>query len=1029
MVRSYWKRTLVSSLAWAGLAFGQQPAGPPAPTPAAAPANPTERTLTVQEMGKPPTKCRVVKTWKTPDGATAHQVQALSTGEMLTVVENGAPTPLPGQPAGGRLQAVSTRIYHWGASLTPPPGCPVPPATPAVAQAKTPAPAPKAAAPAPVVVPVVAQAETPAPVPVAPPPPAAPKQMVKQGETAKETPAVAAPAPKTVAVPPAPIKVQPEVTVKRPEPVKVPPAASVKVPPMASPVPAPAMASSNKQRVWPPAHGRPRVEIEDALPSTPSVEEPAAPKVVEKPPTPAPLPPAVVKSSPAPVPVIPVPPAASQPAKPPEPAITKTPPVATPSAPVLPSLTPAPTSVSTAPAKQSEPVVTKTPTAPAPSAPVLPSLAPAPTSASKAPPKPPEPTVTKAQAIVAPSTPVVPALAPAPTTVSNMPPVTPSPAAPPAPVKEAQRPGSGWSLPWVAKPKPTVVQASAAAESPATPSKTTDAAAAPTPAAPAPSKPAWPVVEKASAAVTQAREAVASPRPKSITPVTPAPEVKLPPSHAEARKQAEAQATTTAPEVTKVPATVPEIKKPTPPPPEVKKVAVTAEVKKPAVTLPEVKKPTPPPPEIKKVALTAPEVKKTAPPPPTAGVVQASTAGIAVPGMEATPLTPTTPDWRQSWGKGDERVRTVGRMDEVKTPPKVEKPKVENANVDPLQAPSAYNRPALTQVTPTQRTRSVRQEPVVETPRPPVVEAPRQPTTGAPSQTAEIVSEKQSGPPVVVKTIGEPKRQMLFIHHLRGTPIPLTEEEIKARDAQRQPAQPQPVGMQSVAAAGGAPAALPVAVVSIPPVRHPQPSDAPAKPAAPRVPEHMANAFSPPVVTPAAPVTPPAAPRQPEHMANAFAPPVVVPAERPTAPAAPAMAKAQPRAPLPAEVAQASYQAVSDRPPPGALGLSTNRTSELLTTLKDSLLPSQREWAAEGLAKADGKANPGVVAALIAAAQTDPAVRVRTCCIRSLAQMRVGTPEVKTALEALKADADVRVREEAEQALAGLSAPTVRRAN
>jgi hypothetical protein len=289
---------------------------------------------------------------------------------------------------------------------------------------------------------------------------------------------------------------------------------------------------------------------------------------------------------------------------------------------------------------------------------------------------------------------------------------------------------------------------------------------------------------------------------------------------------------------------------------------------------------------------------------------------------------------------------------------------------------------------------------------------------------------------VVVKTIGEPKRQMLFIHHLRGTPIPLTEEEIKARDAQNQPAQAQPVGMQSVAAAGGAPAALPVAVVSIPPVRHLQPSEPPAKPAVPRVPEHMANAFSPPVVTPAAPATPPAAPvippaapRQPEHMANAFAPPVVVPAQRPTAPAAPAMAKAQPRAPIPAEVAQASYQAVSDRPPPGVIGLSTNRTSELLTTLKDSLLPSQREWAAEGLAKADGKANPGVVVALIAAAQSDPAVRVRTCCIRSLAQMRVGTPEVKTALEALKADADVRVREEAEQALAGLSAPTVRRAN
>lgn len=68
MVRSIWKRTLVASLAWAGLAWAQQP------TPSM-PAD-TQAIITVQEQGKLAQKCKILKTWKTPEGSTAYQVRA-----------------------------------------------------------------------------------------------------------------------------------------------------------------------------------------------------------------------------------------------------------------------------------------------------------------------------------------------------------------------------------------------------------------------------------------------------------------------------------------------------------------------------------------------------------------------------------------------------------------------------------------------------------------------------------------------------------------------------------------------------------------------------------------------------------------------------------------------------------------------------------------------------------------------------------------------------------------------------------------
>jgi hypothetical protein len=126
MVRSKWKKALVVSLTWAGLAWAQQPT----PSGPAAMSGPnTGQYFTVQEAGKPGQKCKVIKSWKTPDGKTAYQVQAVATGEMMTIVENGTVRTLPASTSGSgsRIQAVATRIFHWGSDRMPPTGTPMPP--------------------------------------------------------------------------------------------------------------------------------------------------------------------------------------------------------------------------------------------------------------------------------------------------------------------------------------------------------------------------------------------------------------------------------------------------------------------------------------------------------------------------------------------------------------------------------------------------------------------------------------------------------------------------------------------------------------------------------------------------------------------------------------------------------------------------------------------------------------------------------------------------------------------------------------
>src|SRR5580692_4707592 len=121
MVRSYWIGPVILVLAVTALAWGQ--VGSTGSTPAA----PKDHTMTVQEAGKPPLKCRILKMWHQPDGSRAFQVLAVANGEIITIVQPKVDNPdAPPQ----------TKIYHWGDECKAPAGAPPAPIDATVFTAK-----------------------------------------------------------------------------------------------------------------------------------------------------------------------------------------------------------------------------------------------------------------------------------------------------------------------------------------------------------------------------------------------------------------------------------------------------------------------------------------------------------------------------------------------------------------------------------------------------------------------------------------------------------------------------------------------------------------------------------------------------------------------------------------------------------------------------------------------------------------------------------------------------------------------------
>lgn len=117
MVWSNWRGALMVTAAWVGLAWSQTP--PPAPVT-------HERIMTVHENGTS-TRCRVISTWRTSEGTQAYQLQAIESGEMITIVEDGPAASLEESTLAGKVKALPMRIFHWGRDRLTPPGVPASP--------------------------------------------------------------------------------------------------------------------------------------------------------------------------------------------------------------------------------------------------------------------------------------------------------------------------------------------------------------------------------------------------------------------------------------------------------------------------------------------------------------------------------------------------------------------------------------------------------------------------------------------------------------------------------------------------------------------------------------------------------------------------------------------------------------------------------------------------------------------------------------------------------------------------------------
>jgi hypothetical protein len=179
----------------------------------------------------------------------------------------------------------------------------------------------------------------------------------------------------------------------------------------------------------------------------------------------------------------------------------------------------------------------------------------------------------------------------------------------------------------------------------------------------------------------------------------------------------------------------------------------------------------------------------------------------------------------------------------------------------------------------------------------------------------------------------------------------------------------------------------------------------------------MANAFT--VPTPLRPI--PADFGMPQDQVNAFAiaqeagqgqPPQAYVNPYQPAPAVAMVPQARPYQPSVAAVIPAPTPVVD--------------VQAITSTLRDALLPSQREAAAMELANRSYASNPLVISSLVAALQTDPAPTVRSSAARSLARLGVTREEVVQALRQQRQDSDARVRLEVDNAILKLTSATGR---
>jgi hypothetical protein len=391
-------------------------------------------------------------------------------------------------------------------------------------------------------------------------------------------------------------------------------------------------------------------------------------------------------------------------------------------------------------------------------------------------------------------------------------------------------------------------------------------------------------------------------------------------------------------------------------------------------------------------------------------------------------------DWRQSWGQV-EPWKTPAQASKVKSlevskradppPVQMEPPK----QPDPLQAPDQFRdmvmkaRPANSKIPQENRPSALPRLKDLVAAR----NADRQPSEPA----ANKPPSKEMMPPNRTIVIAADEPNAFWSPQQAGT----GQEKTRFNAFDREPPPPPPgVPPASAGISPNVPTAPPIipGIVQGPPpqglvLKNPPypptapytPPPGPPRPMAPDtgVPDAMGNAFTLAGTRRPIPADFGGTPQEP----NGFDPPIQMDGSPPRA-----YSMAMPMTPRPPMPNPAINPLMSVPTPVAyASGYASGSSAmahsadvpQLLTALKDSLRPSEREAAAEQLSELNGQAQPLVVEQLMKSAREDPAATVRAACVHALAHMRVNTPAAVTLVQDLRSDRDPRVRQEAEEAL------------
>jgi hypothetical protein len=109
---------------------------------------------------------------------------------------------------------------------------------------------------------------------------------------------------------------------------------------------------------------------------------------------------------------------------------------------------------------------------------------------------------------------------------------------------------------------------------------------------------------------------------------------------------------------------------------------------------------------------------------------------------------------------------------------------------------------------------------------------------------------------------------------------------------------------------------------------------------------------------------------------------------------------------------------------PGLMVPGSMSLQQKISLLQTSIYPSTREEVVISLCESDSRSQPQVVQLLLKVAKDDPAPMVRAACITGLTRMNVAGEQMVQTLAALKTDADPRVRQAVEDAMARVAPST-----